>query len=145
MRARPRLALGLAVAAALGAAAAGGRPARADRLDGEGYSIAVASPAQARPGAAVTATVTVTPRAGWKLNTDYPFKLELAPPAGVKVAKPVLRKDDARRYAESGADVDVAITADKAGPAEVAATIRFATCDDATCSVHKVAFAIPLH
>ena len=61
--------------------------------------------------------------------------------AGVKVAKSVLRKDDARRYAESGAAVDVVLTADRPG-AGVAATIKFATCDDAQCAVHKVAFTI---
>lgn len=121
---------------------AGAGAASADALDGEGYTIAVSTPAECRPGAAVTATVAVRPRGGWKLNTDYPFKLELAPAAGVKVAKPVMKKPDTKRFAESGVDVEVVITADKAGPADVAATVKFATCDDAQCAVHKVAFTI---
>src|SRR6187401_766208 len=124
-----RAAVGLALAWAVAAWDAGA--VRGDALDGEGYSIAVSTPRECKPGAAVTATVVVRPRAGWKLNTEYPFKLELTPAAGVTVAKPVLKKDDARRFAESGVDVDVVMTAGKAGPADVAATIKFATCDDA--------------
>ena len=82
------------------------------------------------------------PRGGWKLNTDYPFKLELAPGAGLRVAKPTLRKQDARAFDEHGAEVDIVMTADKAGKTELAATVKFATCDDASCEVHKERFTI---
>lgn len=137
MRARPS---SLALACLLGAVAvaplAAPTVAAAETRDGPGYVLEVSTPTR-KPGAASTATLTLRPRGAWHLNTDYPFKVELAPGAGVRVAKPVLRKDDARRFAASGADVDVVFTADKAGQGDVTATVKFATCDDASCAVHK--------
>lgn len=137
---RPRsssLALAGLLAAALVAPLAAPTVAVAETRDGPGYVLEVSTPPSCRPGAASTATLTLRPRGAWHLNTDYPFKVELAPGAGVRVAKPVLRKDDARRFGESGADVDVVFTADKAGRGDITATVKFATCDDASCAVHK--------
>lgn len=123
-------------------ASAAASDALAETRGGDGYVVEIVAPPPSKAGAPGTATVTVRPRGGWKLNTEYPFKLELAPAAGVKVAKTVLRKDDARRFGEGGADVDVVITAAKIGQSAVAATVKFAMCDDASCAVHKESFTI---
>lgn len=141
MRAAVRPAL-LSLAAVVLAAAA--MPARADAetRGGQGYVLEIVAPPVSKAGAPGTATVMVRTRAGWKLNTDYPFKLELTPGAGARVAKPVLGKRDARRFEATGADLDVVITADKAGQTDVAGIVKFATCDDATCAVHKETFTI---
>jgi hypothetical protein len=101
----------LAIALAL-VAGSGTGVARAETRGGEGYVLEIVAPPVSKAGAPGTARVSVRPRTGWKLNTEYPFKLELTPGAGLKVAKSVLRKDDARRYEAGGADVDVVITAD---------------------------------
>ncbi len=137
MRAAPALAFASLV---LGATVA--RPAAAETRGGVGYVIEVVAPPVTKPGTTSTAKLRVRPRSGWKLNTDYPFKLELAPGAGLRVAKPTLRKQDARAFDEHGADVDIVMTADKAGQSDLAATVRFATCDDASCEVHKERFTI---
>jgi hypothetical protein len=118
-------------------------PSAAEPRGGQGYQLEVVAPAEGKPGEAATATVTVRTRGGWKLSTDYPFKLELAPPAGVRVAKTVLRKDDARRFVDSGLDIDVVFTPDKAGRSDIGATVKFATCDGESCAVHKETFTIP--
>jgi hypothetical protein len=142
MLARLALASIVGLGAGLGLVGAGAGAAAADTRDGPSYVLEIVAPPPSKAGAAGIATVTVRPRGGWKLNTEYPFKLELVPGAGARVAKSVLRKADARRFGEGGADVDVEITADKAGQADVAATVKFATCDDATCAVHKESFTI---
>lgn len=137
-----RLGPALASVFAIGLVVVGASGARAETRGGQGYVLEIVAPAESKAGAPGTAQVMVRPRAGWKLNTEYPFKLELTPGAGLKVAKSVLRKDDARRFEASGAEVDVVFTPDKAGRADVAATVKFATCDDATCAVHKESFTI---
>ena len=116
--------------------------ADAETREGQGWQLEIVAPAGAKAGAAAKATVVLWVRDGWKLNTEYPFKLELSPGAGAAVTRPMLRKQDARRYDEHGAAIDVAITVAKAGTAEVRATVRFATCDDATCAPHKETFTI---
>ena len=133
--------LAAAVLALAGAWAAAG-DARAETREGQGWQLEIVAPPGAKAGAAAKATVVLRVRDGWKLNTEYPFKLELSPGAGAAVARPMLRKQDARRYDEHGAAIDVAITVAKAGTAEVRATVRFATCDDATCAPHKETFTI---
>ena len=140
MRAAPALTLAGFVLGATVAGRAG--TAAAETRRGQGYVIEVVAPPVTKLGATTTAKVTVRPRAGWKLNTDYPFKLDLAPGAGLRVAKPTLRKQDARAFDEHGADVDIVMTADKIGQADLAATVKFATCDDASCEVHKERFTI---
>lgn len=137
MRAAPALAL---VGLLVGSLAA--RSATAETRGGEGYVIEVVAPPASKAGTTSTATLTVRPRGGWKLNTDYPFKLELAPGAGLRVAKPTLGKQDARTFDEGGADLDIVVTADKAGKTDLAATVKFATCDGASCEVHKERFTI---
>jgi hypothetical protein len=141
MRAGLRPAL-LVVSLATGLAGIGAAPVAAETRGGEGYVLEIVAPPPSKAGAPGTATVTVRTRGGWKLNTDYPFKLELSPPAGVTVAKSVLRKGDARRFEEREAALDIVITAARAGQADVGAIVKFATCDDASCAVHKEVFTI---
>ena len=129
-------------AAVLALAWASAGVADAETREGQGWQLEIVAPAGAKAGAAAKATVVLRVRDGWKLNTEYPFKLELSPGAGAAVTRPMLRKQDARRYDEHGAAIDVAITVAKAGTAEVRATVRFATCDDATCAPHKETFTI---
>ena len=137
-----RLVPSFALACLLAAGPLAPGAAEAETRQGEGYVLVVVAPAMCKAGATSTATVKLRPRGAWKLNAAYPFKLELTPAPGVRVAKAVLGKADARRFAADGADVDVLLTADKAGRADVAATVKFATCDEASCAVHKETFTI---
>src|SRR5439155_16140708 len=81
-------------AAPMGAPAGGGpakAPAASDderfRLKPEEGKLAIEPPADARAGAETVARIVVTPGSGYHVNTEYPIKLTLTPPAGMTLAK----------------------------------------------------------
>src|SRR5512140_350810 len=53
------------------------------RLQPQEGKLAIELPADAKAGAEAIAKVTVTPGAGYHVNTEYPTKLTLTPPQGV--------------------------------------------------------------
>lgn len=78
--------------------------------------------------------VVVKPKAGWKLNMEFPTKLKLEPPAGVTVAKKTLKKGDATVFSEKkGATWKVGYKAASAGDKKFSGKLKFAVCTEATC------------
>lgn len=101
------------------------------------FNLQVSSPAPGKAGAEAVAHVTVTPGAGYHVNQDFPTKLVVTPPDGVKVAKAELHKEDAASFTESKIVFDVKLTADKAGSFKVPATFKFAVCTESSCDPKK--------
>jgi hypothetical protein len=56
------------------------------RLQPQEGKLAIELPADAKAGAEAIAKVTVTPGAGYHVNTEYPTKLTLTPPQGMTLA-----------------------------------------------------------
>ena len=106
----------------------------------ETYPVRVPAPA-ASAGKKSAATVSITPKKGWKLNLEFPTKLVVEPPAGASVDKKKQKKADAASFSEKkGAIWRVVFTANKAGKNTFSADLKFAMCSSATCDPKRETF-----
>jgi hypothetical protein len=91
-----------------------------------------------KAGSEATATIKVTPGAGFHVSTDFPSELKLDPPAGVKLAKATQtagkgQKGDAETFDEKGLSFAVKATPEKAGNYEIKGWFKFGVCDKESC------------
>ncbi|HET9626901.1 MAG TPA: hypothetical protein VFP84_36330 [Kofleriaceae bacterium] len=111
--------------------------------------LAVEAPADAKAGAETVAKITVTPGAGYHVNTEYPVKLVLDSTPGVTLAKAELAagghtqgKGDADTFDEKQLALSVKLTPASAGSYTINGTFRFAVCDASQCLPKREAVAI---
>lgn len=109
---------------------AGGKKTAGD----DSYALRVDAPSTLASGAEGTVRVHVEPKAGWKMNKEFPTKLRVTAPAGVTVAKAEQSVADAERFEDGGATFAVGFKADSAGKKAFQAKFKFAVCTDATCT-----------
>jgi hypothetical protein len=119
------------------------------KLKPEEGKLAVTAPTDAKAGQEATAKILVTPQPGYHVNTEYPIKLTLTPPAGVAIAKPVLTagghdkaKGDADALDEQQLALSVKLTPAASGDYTVNGTFSFAVCDKDQCLQKKETIAI---
>ena len=100
--------------------------------------------AEAKAGAEATAGLKLAPATGYHVATDYPIKLVLEAPAGVKLAKTELsaggrNKDqgDASTLTEQALAFAIKATADKAGSYEIKGVFKFGICEKESCHPKK--------
>jgi hypothetical protein len=100
--------------------------------------------AQAKAGAEATAALKLAPATGYHIATDYPIKLTLEAPAGVKLAKTELsaggrNKDqgDASTLSEQALAFAIKATAEKAGSYEIKGVFKFGICEKESCHPKK--------
>lgn len=105
------------------------------------YTITLAAPAEVGKGAQGTAVLEVIPKKGWKLNKEFPTKLTVAEPAGVKVSKKEQTVADAVAFAEQSARWQVQFQADSSGGKDFTGLLKFAVCTDTSCDPKKEALA----
>jgi hypothetical protein len=122
----------LAATAALGTAVAGDQ-----------YDVSVKAPA-AKASARSVATISVTPKGAFHVNTEYPVKLKVNAPDGVTLEKDTLRGPDAKRFEKAGLDFEVAFTAAAGGKKSFTGELKFAVCTDTECkpTTEKVSFDV---
>ncbi|HYU16419.1 MAG TPA: hypothetical protein VEL05_10115 [Candidatus Acidoferrum sp.] len=101
------------------------------------YTVTLAAPAQVGKGAQATATVEILPKEGWKLNKEFPTKLTITEPAGVKVAKKEQTVADAVAFAEKSGKWSVEFQADSTGGKDFTAVVKFAVCTETSCDPKK--------
>lgn len=90
-----------------------------------------------KAGANAKAQLAIHPKAGYKFNKQYPTKVKLSAPEGVKLAKAVLKKADATQLEDAGATFPVSYTSAAEGKNEVTAKLSFSVCDAKTCEIVK--------
>ncbi len=100
--------------------------------------------AEAKAGAEAAAKLELTPATGYHVATDYPIKLSLEAPPGVKLAKTELsaggrNKDqgDAATLSEQALAFAIKATADKAGSYEIKGVFKFGICEKESCHPKK--------
>lgn len=101
------------------------------------YSLTLDAPDRLASGAEGTVRVSVVPKQGWKMNKEFPTKLEVQAPAGVQVVKAEQRVADAERFDDGGATFAIKFKAGEAGAKSFQAKFKFAVCTDATCDPKK--------
>jgi hypothetical protein len=107
------------------------------------YKVDVKAPS-AKKGEKATAKLHVEGTGKYHLNLEYPTKLTITAPAGVKLEKDKLTKAEAAKFAKEGADFDIAFTSADAGKKSFTGELKFAYCADTDCNpvTEKVAFDV---
>lgn len=107
------------------------------------YNLSVNAPKSAKASTRTTATVKVEPAGGYKMNLDYPTKLSVTAPEGVKLEKAKLTKADGRVDTKS-VEFDVAFTAETKGKKAFTGELKFAVCTENDCipQVQAVSFEV---
>jgi hypothetical protein len=110
---------------------------------GDQYDVKIASPS-AKAGERAVVKVSVAPKGGFHVNTEYPVKLTIAPPDGVKLDKDKQTKDDAKRFEKAGLDFEVGFVAGGSGKKSFTGELKFAVCTDTECkpTTEKVSFDV---
>jgi len=100
--------------------------------------------AEAKAGAEATAALKLAPATGYHVATDYPIKILLEAPPGVKLAKTELsaggrNKDqgDASTLSEQSLAFAIKATAEKAGSYEIKGVFKFGICEKESCHPKK--------
>ena len=106
--------------------------------------------AEGPAGAEASAGVKITPGTGFHMSTDYPIKLTLEAPAGVKLAKAEYNsgkgeKGDADTFGEKGLGFVVKATPQKAGEYTINGVFKFGVCDDQSCHPKRQPIAITVN
>jgi len=132
--------------------AAPAKPAPADdrtRLKPEEGKLAIDPPADAKAGAEAIAKITVTPGAGYHVNTEYPTKLTLTAPDGVTLAKDKFiagghdkSRGDADALDEQRLAIAVKLTPAASGSYTINGNFKFAVCDRDQCLAKQETIAI---
>ena len=132
--------------------AAPAKPAPADdrtRLKPEEGKLAIDPPADAKAGAEAIAKITVTPGAGYHVNTEYPTKLTLTAPDGVTLAKDKFiagghdkSRGDADALDEQRLAIAVKLTPAASGSYTINGNFKFAVCDKDQCLAKQETIAI---
>ena len=128
-----------AAAVSLVALAAAALPAFA----GDQYDVNIQVPSAKATEKAVV-KVGVRPKGAYHVNTEYPVKLTITAPDGVKLDKDTQRKDDAKRFEKTALDFEVGFTASGAGKKSFTGELKFAVCTDTECkpTTEKVTFDV---
>lgn len=99
---------------------------------------------EGKAGAAATAAVKLAPATNYHIATDYPIKLTLEAPAGVKLEKTEMTaggrnkaQGDAQTLSEQALAFAVKATADKAGAYEIKGVFKFGICEKDSCHPKK--------
>jgi hypothetical protein len=102
---------------------------------------------EGKAGTEASARVQVTPAPGYHMSTEFPAKLTLEAPAGIKLAKAEQsagkgEKGDAEAFSEQALAFAVKATADKAGTYEIKGWFKFGVCNKESCHPKKQPIAI---
>jgi hypothetical protein len=105
------------------------------------YSINLEAPKTLDKGTEGVVRVNVVPGTGWKMNKEFPLKLQVKAPEGVTLAKDKQSLEDAEKFEDKGATFAVKFKADSPGQKSFEADFRFAVCTDATCDPKRQTLA----
>ena len=121
------------------------------RLKPDEGTLAVTPPDDAKAGSEAVVKIVVTPKTGYHVNTEYPIKLTLDPPANVKLEKSELTagghdkvKGDAEALDETQLVLAVKLTPAQSGSYTINGSFKFAVCDKDQCLAKKEPIAIQI-
>jgi len=102
-------------------------------------------------GAQIVANIVLTPATGFHISTDFPIKLTLIAPTGVKLAKAEWTAGgsgksvgDASALSEQRLGFAIPAVADNAGTYEITGIFKFGICDKESCHPKRHPIAISI-
>lgn len=87
-------------------------------------------------GADGKATLKITPKAGFKINTEYPWKAALTAPEGITLKSAAFGKDT-WSLDNKAASLEIPVQASAAGEKTIEGKLNFSICDDSRCEVFR--------
>ena len=101
------------------------------------YKISYEAPKAVRVGTEAPCNLTITPKEGWVLKTETPFKLELAAKEGITLARVTFSSKDFVDPKKPAKTVATLFNAAKAGKHGIDAKLTFFVCSDTICKRQK--------
>lgn len=106
------------------------------------FRLALEAPAAA-PDQPATAELTLEARGGYHVNQEYPIRVDLKAPPGLKLEKTSFERADATAFSEERAAFKLPFTA-ASGSYDLTATVDFAVCTKETCVPDQRTVALAL-
>jgi hypothetical protein len=124
-------------APALPAASSDPAEPAAVRAEAEAYLVELTTGGPYKAGVPGSVTVSLTAKAGFHINEQYPYRFKTSPPAeGVSYPKPVLERADGQ-FAEKTARFTVPFVANHSGTFAVGGVLNLSVCSPTSCIVQK--------
>ena len=83
-------------------------------------------------------------RGEWHVNQEYPIRVDIKAPEGVKVPKAELEKGDAKEFGDDKVTFLASVEPSAAGKHEVTCDVSFAMCTEENCILEKRTVAMEL-
>ena len=101
------------------------------------YALSFDAPKAAKAGADAACLLTITPKSGWTLKTNTPFKMEVSSTEAVKLPKTKFTAKDFMDAKDPNKKVNAGFKATKAGKHDIDAKLTFFVCSDSICKRQK--------
>ena len=108
----------------------------AARKDGAHYLLEVMEH-RARAGQSHQAELHILPRGGYKVNVQYPTRVQLGPSECLKQSSPALGRKDALELTKERARFQLCYTPAIGGRCQLQAEVRFSVCNERSCDLAK--------
>jgi len=79
----------------------------------------------------------VTPAAGFKINLEYPWNLNIGETSGASIEQLVWRTQDALTFTEDTVVFQIPVTTEESGEDYVCGHLRFSICNDSRCDTPR--------
>ena len=112
--------------------------------EADSYHVEITAGGPYRAGATGSVKVSVTAKAGFHINDQYPYRFNTSPPPpGVSYPKPVLERADGQ-FEEKAAVFNLPFVASHAGQFTVGGVLKLSVCSPASCIVQKEPLAVSI-
>ena len=131
-------------ASARAASETGGGPAQPStaKVEADAYLVEISAGGPYRTGATSSVKVSLTAKAGFHINDQYPYRFNASPPApGISYPKPVLDRADGQFEAKA-AVFNLPFVANHAGQFPIGGVLKLSVCSPTSCIVQKAPLAV---
>jgi hypothetical protein len=102
---------------------------------GKSFTLTVEGPSTGKPGEPMAATVRVIPGKGYKVNLEFPTKLQVTGPAETTMPKKTLTAKDAARYTAEELLMKPSFTLARPGSQTFKGQLAFSVCTEQLCEL----------
>jgi len=120
----------------------GSAPPSNAKVEADTYLVEISAGGPYRTGATGSVKVSLTAKAGFHINDQYPYRFNTSPPApGVSYPKPVLERADGQ-FEATAAVFQLPFVASRAGQFAVGGVLKLSVCSPTSCIVQKAPLAV---
>ena len=131
--------LGLGCTKETNASAKAGAAASAQGTKQGPFSLKVTGPAETQIGKPLVARIELTPQKPYKINLEYPLKLEVKGPAPVQPQQLKMGKNEAKEFGKERVVLLPTFKTDKPGKHQFQGKFKFSVCTEEQCELKQEA------